>query len=228
MRRENPFFNILFNIVIPSVILIKFSSPDYLGPVRGLCTALLFPILYGVADFFKRDKVNVISVIGLVSICLTGGIGLLELDAQWLAVKEALVPFVIGVMVLASVRSPFPFVQKLLYEMIDRERVEECLKKNNAVQVFRRHVSVGSVLIALSFLVSSILNFALAKWIVVSEAGTPAFNEELGRMTALSFPVIALPSSVLSLVAIFYMVRHLQQLTGLEVEDIFLLRRDKK
>ncbi len=41
-------------------------------------------------------------ILGIVSVLLTGGIGVLELDTQWLAVKEALIPGIIGVVVLGS------------------------------------------------------------------------------------------------------------------------------
>ncbi len=35
--------------------------------------------------------------LGLISVLLTGGIGLLELDPQWLAIKEAAIPGIIGI-----------------------------------------------------------------------------------------------------------------------------------
>jgi len=56
--------------------------------------------------------------------------------------------------------------------------------------------------------------------IVVSPAGTTAFNEELGRMTALSFPVIAVPSVIVLTIAVMYLLSGITKLTGLEAQDL--------
>ena len=77
-----------------------------------------------------------------------------------------------------------------------------------------------TLVLAVSFVVSSILNFALAVWILKSPAGTPQFNEELGRMTALSYPVIVIPSLLVMMVAVWMLIRGLKTLTGLEMEQI--------
>ena len=65
------------------------------------------------------------------------------------------------------------------------------------------------------------LNYGLAKYLLVSEPGTPAFAEELGKMTALSFPVIALPSTLVLVAALFYLLQGVQKLTHLQLDDIF-------
>jgi len=51
--------------------------------------ALLFPIGYGIWDWSKEKKINIFSALGLISVLLTGGIGLFELPTQWVAIKEA-------------------------------------------------------------------------------------------------------------------------------------------
>ena len=70
------------------------------------------------------------------------------------------------------------------------------------------------------FLLSAVLNFFLTKYIVVSPAGTAAFNEELGTLTALSYPVIALPSTAIMFVALYYIFKSITKLTGLPFEEI--------
>ena len=57
-QKENMLMNILINIAIPTLILMKFSGEKHLGPVMGLIVALAFPILYGIYDFTKQKKVN--------------------------------------------------------------------------------------------------------------------------------------------------------------------------
>jgi len=66
-----------------------------------------------------------------------------------------------------------------------------------------------------------VLNYALAKYILVSAPGTEAYSEELGKMTALSFPVIAIPSTLVLMVALMYLLNGIQKLTHLQLEDIF-------
>jgi hypothetical protein len=56
--------------------------------------------------------------------------------------------------------------------------------------------------------------------LVVSPAGTEAFNQELGKLTALSYPVIALPSTLVMVVALWYLVKQLRQITGLSFEEM--------
>ena len=112
--KENGLVNILVNIIIPTVIMMKFSKPEYLGEVKGLIVALTFPITYGVYDLIKRSKVNFISILGLLSILMTGGIGLLKLNRNWMIVKETAIPFIIGLVVLISQRTQYPLVRTFL------------------------------------------------------------------------------------------------------------------
>jgi hypothetical protein len=51
----------------------------------------------------------------VVSTLLTGGIGLLKLDAQWLAVKEAAIPALIGLAVLGSNWTSGPLIRILVF-----------------------------------------------------------------------------------------------------------------
>jgi hypothetical protein len=56
--------------------------------------------------------------------------------------------------------------------------------------------------------------------ILTAEPGTVAFNEQLGKMTALSFPVIALPATAVLMGNLFYLFRGITKLTGINLEDI--------
>ena len=62
-------------------------------------------------------------------------------------------------------------------------------------------------MLAGTFLFSSVMNYLLARWVVTSPAGTEAFNNELGRMTLLSYPVIAIPSMLMMMGVMFYLAR---------------------
>ena len=114
-HKPRPWVDLLVSIIIPSVILMKFSGDQHLGSVNALILGLAFPLGWGLFELIRYHKKNFIAVLGLVSVGLTGGIGLLELDAGWLAIKEAAIPAIIGLAVLASTRTKYPLVRTLLY-----------------------------------------------------------------------------------------------------------------
>lgn len=221
-RRESALLSLGINIAIPAVILMKFSGDAALGPVGGLILALAFPLTYGMVDFARRREWNIISMLGFVSVLLTGGIGLLELDPRWIAVKEAAVPAVIGILVVLSLRTRFPIVKMFLYndKIIRVREVDAALDRRGNRRAFDQTLVNASLMLAASFLVSSVLNFVLAKLIVKSQPGTTAFNEELGRMTALSYPVIVVPSMIIMIAALWYLFYRIQRLTDLDLEQI--------
>jgi hypothetical protein len=220
--RENMLLSLGINIVIPALVLMKLSGENLLGPVGGLVIALAFPLTYGVVDFVRRREWNVVSLLGFISVMLTGGIGLMQLDPKWIAVKEAAVPAVIGIAVILSLRTRFPIVRTFLYndKLIRVKDVDEALMRRGNHQAFERTLVHASWMLAASFFVSSVLNFVLAKLIVKSPPGTTAFNEELGRMTALSYPVIVVPSMIIMIAALWYLFNRIQRLTDLDLEQI--------
>ena len=64
------------------------------------------------------------------------------------------------------------------------------------------------------------MNYFLATWIVVSPVGSDAFNEELGRLTLMSYPVIALPSMLMMMFVLYYLSRVIRELTGLKFTEL--------
>lgn len=221
-RRESALLSIGVNIAIPAVILMKLSGDNALGPAGGLVIALLFPLTYGLVDFARRREFNIVSIVGFVSVLLTGGIGLMQLHPKWIAVKEAAVPAVIGIAVVLSLRTRFPIVRTFLYndKIIRVREVDAALERRGNRTAFDRTLVNASWMLAASFFLSAGLNFVLAKLIVKSQPGTTAFNEELGRMTALSYPVIVVPSMIIMVAALWYLFHRIRRLTDLDLEQI--------
>ncbi|MBQ3896052.1 MAG: hypothetical protein II734_03005 [Paludibacteraceae bacterium] len=222
-KKQNPLVNILFNIVVPVVILSKFSNDNYLGPKLGLVVALAFPLAYFIWDWRKEHKANFISILGFVSVLLTGIIGVFEFPSELIAYKEASVPLIICLAVLISMKTPYPLVKKLLYneDLMNMELINSRLSEKDNTKEVDRMLVRASYMVAASFLVSTVLNFGLAKYLIHSPSGTPEFAEEMARMTALSYPVIALPSTIVLVFALFYVYNRLSKLTGLEFEQLF-------
>ena len=229
-KKENPLVSILMNIVVPVVILTKFAKEGYLGPKLGLVVALLFPLVYGVFSWKREGKANFISIVGFVGVLLTGFIGIFEFPSEWIAYKEASVPLLIGLAVLFSMKTRFPLVRKILYneDLLDMEKIQRRLVEHDAGPQLEKVLQKASYMVAASFLLSTVLNFTLAKILIKSPSGTAAFAEEMGRMTALSYPVIALPSTLVLLVAMWWTYKKMGQLTGLKFEELFDLPEQKQ
>lgn len=227
-KRENTWLSLGLNILLPALILMKGAQWLGLPPAATLVIALAFPIGYGCYDFVIRRKYNVFSIIGFISILLTGGIGLLELPPGWIAVKEAGIPALLGIAVIVSLKTRYPIIKFLLLrdEFIDVDRLNRELEARDNRTAFDKLLGRCTYLLAFSFLVSAILNYVLARMIVVSPSGTDAFNDELGRMTLWSMLVIVVPCMIIMMVALFYLFRGIKDLTGLELE--VLLRDAQK
>ena len=222
-KKNNMLMEMVCNVILPSVILMKLSGPENLGTVGALIVALAFPIIYGGYELIRFKKFNFISLLGFISVLMTGGIGLLELDPQWLAIKEAFIPGVIGLIILGSSFTRSPIVSKLIFNktIFNIELINSKLEQNQNKNNFDRRLIQSNYLFASTFLFSSIMNYVLATIIVTSPAGTEAFNTELGKLTLMSYPAIAIPSMIMMIGVFYFLWRQLKKLTQLENNQIF-------
>jgi hypothetical protein len=143
-------------------------------------------------------------------------------------VKEAAIPGLIGLAVLISLKTPYPLIRTLLYspEVIDVEKVQAALSERNSITTFEKLLAKCTWLLAASFLLSAALNFLLARWIVVSPSGTDAFNAEVAKMMAWSWPVIVIPSLLIMSLTLWILFGGIHRLTGLKIEDVLLAQVD--
>jgi hypothetical protein len=222
-KPENPLLNLLCNIVVPTVVLLNLSSERRLGPLWALVAALIFPIGYGLYDFTRRKKTNLLSILGFVSVLVSGSLALLQLGGIWFAVKDAALPTLIGVFVLASLRSKNPLVRELFYneQILDVPRIDAALAARGERDAFERLLRRTSVALALTFIASAPVNFLLALRILRSPPGTPEFNLELGKMHWLAPLVIAVPSMIVMMLVFWKLIGGLTRLTGLTQDEIF-------
>lgn len=218
--------DLLVSIILPSVILMKFSGDSDLGASGALVTALAFPLGLGVFELLKYRKFNFIALLGLVSVLLTGSIGLLQLDTRWLAIKEAAIPALIGIAVLVSTRTRYPLVKVLVYnpKIMSVEKIKQQLEELGNTVAFETRLLKATYLLAGTFMFSALMNYSLAKWIVTSPAGSTEFNEQLGQMTLYSYPVIAIPSMLMMMVILYYLWRTIHDMTGLSIEEILRMK----
>ena len=220
--QANPLFEIAITILVPAVILMQLSGAERLGTVGALLLALAFPLGWGLRDAITRRKLSWLALLGVVSTLLTGGIGLLKVDPFWLAVKEAAVPGLIGLAVLGSNWTRWPLIRILVFnrQLFDVDKVEQALRERRNTVPFELRLRRATVGLAGTFFFSALMNYVLARWIVVSPAGTEAFNEELGRFTLIAYPAIALPSMAMMAALMWWLARGAKALTGLDLGEM--------
>jgi len=221
-QNKHMLLELIVCVILPTVILKKFSGEDSLGPVYALIFGLSLPLLFGLYHFFQERKFGFIPALGFISILLTSSIGLLELDPKYIAIKEAAIPLIIGIGTILSLKTRYPLVKTFIYNdsILQIDKVDAALEQSNNQTHFEQALKTATYILAGSFLLSAILNYGLAKYIVTSPSGTAAFNDELGTMNLLSYPVITIPCMIVMIIAMIYLFKQIKRLTGLELEDI--------
>ncbi len=225
-KQENQFQSLLFNIVIPVLILNKGSN--FLGTTNALLIALAFPISYGLYDWYQRKKANYISLLGLLNVGLTGGLALSGLTGIWFAVKEAAFPALIGLFVLGSAFTKKPFISSVFLneQFIRVQIIEDKVAEFGKQLEMEKLLKLSTILLSLSFALSAYLNFALAQYVFkpidqTSPQAAEMLNQQIAQMTSWSFVVIMIPTITFLSGVYWYFMTRLTKITGLSHSTIF-------
>lgn len=219
--KENLWISLAANIAVPALLLSKGAKwfPQ-LSPAMLLVVALLFPFAYFFYDYARRREVNFISILGFTGTLLTGGIGLFQLSPFWVAVKEASIPALIAVALIVSRKMG----NKILFneKIFDVPAIDAAVDERGTRAGLEKTLRRSSWILVISFVFSAVLNFGLARWIVQTEPSqnADAFNAELGKMMALSWPVIVLPCMIFIFLALWILLSGLKTVTGFPLEKM--------
>ena len=219
-KRENPLINIGCNIALPAIILSKFSDDGSLGQTWALIVALAFPLGYGLWDWLRIKKLNIFSALGLISTLMTGGIGLFALSRNWMIAKETGIPFILGTVVLLAQWRGKSLISVLFSQIIDLDKIDSLYREKGAQDIWKKQLTNFSYMMGGTFFISAALNFFLAILILKGEPGSVEFNKSLGKMTALSYPVIALPMMAITVFIFWKLFRNINQTTSLKIEEL--------
>lgn len=219
-ERERLWLNLLLNVGIPVVVLIWLDA--YLGPLVTLLVALASPLIYGMYQYLVIGRKDIFSVISIFGLLLNAGVGLLRLGPEWVIWKEPVVPLVLGVFSLISLRTGFPVWRVLYHESVySTEAIDAALSARGNEQEFQRTLRHVTFVIAGAFFLAALLNYWLARALIKSQPGTAAFNAEFARMTALSWTVEIVPVLLVVIGAALYLAYRLWQLTGLPLAMLY-------
>ena len=217
-KQENPLTNIMVNVLIPVIALTMLSKSEgkfwHIGPVWGMLVAVAFPLGYGLYDLATKRKVNFFSVLGLVSVLLTGGLTIYLWEdgdkvsanaAILFGIKEACIPIVFGVTILLSHWTKTPLVRVFLYtpDLFDIPRIEKKVRANDHQPRYEKLIFQTTLVMAASFFISAAANYFLAQYFLEGKTTRVEYNEGVGKLTGWGFLVIGLPCLVLWMGALF-------------------------
>jgi len=221
---RKPFLELMVNIAVPTIVLTVLSKEKYLGPVLGLIIAVALPLGYGVYDGIRRKQVNFYSLVGLISVLLTGVFGLFKMDPLWFASKEAVMPLIFAAAILLSHAHHTPFIRSLFLqpELVNQKLLERCLADNPPRQfAFSRLLFQASLMLSGTMVLSSFANFFLAMHFVGgTEPGSEEYTAGIGKATGMGFLVIGLPMVIAMLGVFWFVMRGLVRVTGQELADL--------
>jgi len=219
-QTRESFIELGMNIVAPTVILLFLSGEDYLGPELGLVTGLSFPLLHAVRSLWLQGSISPISVIAVISVLLTGGIGLLELEARWFVLKEGLVSIGFAALTVLSLWTPWPVVEVMWWLLFDEDKVRHALDERGQADAYQSDLAQATWGLGGVMFLAALATWVLAWMMISSDAGTTAFNEELGRYTFASFFAVTAPSMGLMFVVLNRLMSATEDKTGLDIQDL--------
>jgi hypothetical protein len=252
-EQEHPLANILINVLIPVLALSYLSKdpamqemlgkavkPWHIGPLKALFVALAFPIGYGIWFFAKTRKMNFFSGLGLFSVLLTGGLTLFlwnkdgtikENAAVLFGLKEASIPFALGMAIIASHWSKTPLLRTFLYSdsIFDVGRIENKVAELGKEADYSKLLLNATLLFSLSFFLSMLLNFGLAMHFLgdidhSAEDAREIYNERVAKITGWGFVVIGVPIMAFLFFTLKRLLAGLRALTGLGDDDLMMPR----
>ena len=221
--KPHPLADLLLTLVVPSMVLEGLSKPDRLGPGWALVVASALPIGFGIWCWQQKKGLNFFSIFGLIAVILTGGLGLLNLEAKWFAAKEALFPVILGLAFPLSHRFGTPLIKELLLnpQVINHKALNRALDtepKRVAFESLLKQASWG--MLGTTFW-SAAGNYALAMRLLGSKApGSEAYVQAIGKLNWMGFIVIGIPLLGITIALLVWLLRRLSALTGLEREDL--------
>jgi intracellular septation protein A len=229
-KQENALVNLMLNVLLPVTILSYCSKETGwhgLGPTKALIIAVALPVAYQIWDWFQRRKINAFSIIGMISVLITGGLGLMKLNPQAFALKEAAIPLILGLVMIWTHKAGKPLAKTMLLnpDMMDVAKIEGALDQQQQRPAFEQLMWQTTLILAGSFVVSAVLNYGLALYFLNDkEPGSEEYTAGIGKVTGWGFLVIGVPMMVCLIWAFLRLTKGLQKLTGLTQDDIMLPR----
>ena len=142
-------------------------------------------------------------------------------------IKEALIPLVLGIAILASHRSASPLIRLFLYNetLFDIPKIEGRIHEVSAQGAYERLLLGATRLFATSFFLSSLMNLCLANWLFRGFDSTAInalenYNAIVAKVVGWALAVIGVPVIVFLFFTLRRLLKGLGDLTGFTDEEM--------
>ncbi len=221
--QPHPLADLLLTLVLPTMALEWLSKPERLGPVWALVVASALPVGFGIWCWTQKRGLNFFSVFGLLAVVLTGGLGLLNLNAFWFAAKEAVFPLLLGLAFPLTHWLGAPLIRELLLnpQVVNHQALSRALDTDAKRDAFHALLGRASWGMLGATTLSAAANFALALHLLgKTEPGSESYVQAIGRLNWMGFLVIGIPLVGLTVALLLWLLRRVGTLTGLERGDL--------
>lgn len=228
--------NVVLSVLAPVMILDHCSGHGdalyEIGPTAAITLALSLPLACGVYSFLRNRTVDPVTFMGLAGTVLTAvvtfyanmgdGVAIRPDTPWWYAAKEALIPLLLGGIMIVSTRSSTSMLRVFIYSdtVFDIPHIEQCITARGAQQEYDRTLFRASLMTASSLFASAFANFLLALHFLLPvlqqdpAEQAVAYNYAVSSMTWYGYLIIGIPLFITLFCVIRYLVSRLERLTG--------------
>lgn len=223
-RQPSVLLDLSLNVVAPSWVLESLSAPERLGPRMALMVALLLPLLFMLHCLVRGRRIEAFSVLGFAAVVISGGLGLLELEAGWFALKEAAFPLILGLAFPLSQRLGRNLTRDLLLnpQVINRPLLEASLQQDAQRQsAFQLILWRASWVLALVLGSGALLNaWMIVSYLGDSVPGSQEYVRAIGRQSWMSLLVLGLPTVLTLMGLMVWLLGQLERRCGIARHDL--------
>ena len=191
----------------------------------------IFPFIYE-SCFSLRIKGLTLFSTGNHHVLLTGFItihvwnedGRSKENADLLAIKEAAIPLMLGAAMLYSHRTKNPLIDVFFLnpDIFDITKIEETAKEKNTYNDYLAFRLKLTWMFASSFLLSSLLNFILAMYLLKDANDKESYNLAVGKVMGYGYLVIGIPLMIIMVGCLIYLMKTISRITGLTKEEFMM------
>lgn len=186
--------DILIGAVAPVLILKYGTAP--LGTLPAYLAAALVPVAWVLLDLFVISRrFNFITTYGGASAIMRGALAFWYVDGALFAFKDSasfLLAFVVfGLTALMGT----PVTRSIALQGLDPDTPERAQQMDRLLDepTVRRAMKQSALLIGVTNLVAGVINYVINYRMVVAPFNTPAFNDQVANVNAITRIVLVLP-----------------------------------
>lgn len=216
-QQNSLYQDLILNLALPSLALEYLNGSRGLGsPLMALSVGVTFPLISAALELRREGKLGLLPMLGLINTLFSGGFALVSVNRHWFPYKESALPLIIALLVFATL-----FSEKTAFERMIENQDElpfKDLKESEPVGM-KKIFTVSTLMLALSFTISSLLNFLLAQKVFVDpyppitpELDAQLLNSQLSEMNWKGFVILFVPNIAMMMGIALYFMKQTQKL----------------